>query len=95
MPIIEINDLTAEELIPYVSSNEIQLKRYFEPDLGIFIAESPKVIRLALKHGYEPISLLAERKYIEGQGKDIIDKCADIPVYPDPNPIQYFLGIPR
>ena len=81
MPIIEIKDLTAEELIPYVSSNEIQLKRYFEPDLGIFIAESPKVIRLALKHGYEPISLLAERKYIEGQGKDIIDKCADIPVY--------------
>ena len=81
MPIIEIKDLTAEELIPYVSSNEIQLKRYFEPDLGIFIAESPKVIRLALKHGYEPISLLAERKYIEGQGKDIIENCADIPVY--------------
>ena len=51
MPIIEIKDLTAEELIPYVSSNEIQLKRYFEPDLGIFIAESPKVIRLALSHG--------------------------------------------
>ena len=81
MPIIEIKDLTAEELIPYVSSNEIQLKRYFEPDLGIFIAESPKVIRLALSHGYEPISLLAERKYIEGQGKDIIDRCAEIPVY--------------
>ena len=81
MPIIEIKDLAAEELIPYVSSNEIQLKRYFEPELGIFIAESPKVIRLALSHGYEPISLLAERKYIEGQGKDIIDRCAEIPVY--------------
>lgn len=81
MPIIEINDLTAEELIPYVSSNEIQLKRYFEPELGIFIAESPKVIRLALNAGYEPISLLAERKYISGQGKDIIEICADIPVY--------------
>lgn len=81
MPIIEIKDLTDKVLIPFVSSNEIQLKRYFEPDLGIFIAESPKVIRLALNHGYEPISLLAERKYITGQGSDIIDRCKEIPVY--------------
>lgn len=81
MPIIEINDLALPELIPYVSSNEIQLKRYFEPDLGIFIAESPKVIRLALDSGYEPLSVLAERKYIYGQASDIISRCGDIPVY--------------
>ncbi len=81
MPIIEINDLSIPELIPYVSSNEIQLKRYFEPEIGIFIAESPKVIRLALEAGYEPISLLAERKYINGQGSDIVEKCRNIAIY--------------
>lgn len=81
MSIIEINNLSSPELIPYVSSNEIQLKRYFEPEIGIFIAESPKVIRLALEAGYEPISLLAERKYISGQGRDIVEKCRNIPIY--------------
>lgn len=81
MSLIEINDLSAEELIPYVSSNEIQLKRYFEPETGIFIAESPKVIRLALDAEYEPISLLAERKYISGQGSDIVARCSGVPIY--------------
>ncbi len=81
MPIIEIKDLSAAELIPFVSSNEIQLKRFFETDSGIFIAESPKVIRLALEAGYEPVSLLAERKYISGQANDIIEKCSSLPIY--------------
>lgn len=81
MPIIEVNDLTMPELVPYISSNEIQLKRFFEPNPGIFIAESPKVIRLALDEGYEPLSILIERKYISGQASDIIAKCGDIPVY--------------
>ncbi|MGN0620343.1 MAG: TrmH family RNA methyltransferase [Porcipelethomonas sp.] len=79
--IIEINDLFSEELIPYAASNENQLKHYFEPDLGIFIAESPRVIRLALDAGYEPVSVLIERKYINGQAKDIIERCGNIPVY--------------
>lgn len=79
--IIEITDLSIPELIPYVSSNEIQLKRYFEPEIGIFIAESAKVIRLALDAGYEPLSMLIERKYISGQGRDILARCGDIPVY--------------
>lgn len=79
--IIEINDLSSEELIPYVASSEIRLRRYFEPELGIFIAESPKVIRLALDAGYEPLSILTERKYINGQAKDIIERCGNIPVY--------------
>ncbi len=82
MPVIEVNDLTMPELVPYISSNEIQLKRFFEPNrLGIFIAESPKVIRLALDEGYEPLSILIERKYICGQASDIIARCGDIPVY--------------
>lgn len=81
MPIIEINDLFIKELIPYTISNEIQLKRYFEPELGIFIAESPKVIRLALDEGYEPLSMLIERKYIDGQGSDIVERVGEIPIY--------------
>ncbi len=79
--IIEIKDLSAAELIPYAASNEIQLKRYFEPERGIFIAESPKVIRLALNAGYEPLSMLIERKYITGQAADILARCGNIPVY--------------
>lgn len=80
--IIETDNLESEDLRPYTITSEIQLKRYFEPDrLGIFIAESPKVIRLALDDDYEPLSLLAERKYIDGQARDIIERCGDIPVY--------------
>jgi len=63
--IIEVTDLSAKELSIYSETSEIQLLRYFEPAPGIFIAESPKVIRRALDAGYEPISLLIERKYIE------------------------------
>lgn len=79
--IIEIDNLLSDELKPYAALNEIQLKRLFEPELGAFIAESPKVIRLALNAGYEPISILIERKYINGQGTDIIERCGDIPIY--------------
>lgn len=79
--IIEIDNLSAQELIPFVSSSEAQLKRFFEPDIGIFIAESPKVVRLALDAGYEPISILIERKYINGQAQDILERCGGIPVY--------------
>ncbi len=79
--IIEITDLERPELIPYKTTAEVQLLRYFEPEPGIFIAESPKVIRRALVGGYEPISFLVENKYIEGQASDIISSCPDIPVY--------------
>lgn len=79
--IIEISDLSLPELMPYVSTNEIGLKRWFEPEPGIFIAESPKVIRLAMDAGYKPLSMLTERKYISGQGADIIEKCGEIKIY--------------
>ena len=81
MEIIEITDLDIPPLKPYISSSEVQLLRYYEPDYGLFIAESPKVIRRALAAGYKPESLLAERKYIEGRAADIIEQCRDIPVY--------------
>lgn len=83
--IIEIKDLDLPELFPYTQTAEVQLLRYFEPQPGIFIAESPKVIRTALDSGYEPISLLIEKKYIEGQASDIIERCGDIPVYTAPS----------
>lgn len=78
--IIETDRLDIPELIPYTITSEIQLKRYFEPESGIFIAESPKVISLALDAGYEPISALSERKYIS-KASDIIERMGDINVY--------------
>ncbi len=61
---IEIRDLSAPELSVYNCRSEVQLLRYYEPQPGIFIAESPKVIIRALDAGYEPASLLAERKLL-------------------------------
>lgn len=85
--ITEITDLGIPELFPYTQTAEVQLLRYFEPEPGIFIAESPKVIRTALDSGYEPLSLLVEKKYITGQASDIIERCGDIPVYTAPSEI--------
>ena len=79
--IIEINDLAARELLPYTDTSEKKLLDYFAPGDGIFTAESPKVISTALDSGYEPVSLLLERKYINGQAADIIERCGDIPFY--------------
>lgn len=79
--IIEINDIAAPELDVYARTSEVQLFRYYEPDPGIFIAESPKVIERALNAGYEPISFLVEHKDLEGEAKHILDKYPEIPVY--------------
>lgn len=81
MGITEISDLSAPELAAYVSLTGAQLRNKLEPEKGIFIAESPKVINLALDSGYEIISLLTEKKFIDGQARDIILRCPDIPVY--------------
>lgn len=79
--IIEIKNLTVKEVYAYTETSEVQLLRMNEPDPGLFIAESPKVIRRALDAGYQPVSLLMERKYITGQAADIIERCGDIPLY--------------
>ena len=79
--IIEITDIAAPELDVFARLTEAQLRRRLEPEKGIFIAESPKVIGRALDAGYEPVSLLMEPKHIDGQGRDIIARCGDIPVY--------------
>ena len=60
---------------------EAQLRNRLEPDKGIFIAESPKVIHVALDAGYEPLAVLCERKHITGDAASLIARCGDIPVY--------------
>ena len=79
--IIEITDISASELDVYARLTETQLRNRLEPEKGIFIAESPKVIRRALDAGCKPLSLLMERKHIDGQGAEIIARCGDIPLY--------------
>ena len=60
---------------------EAQLRNRIDPQRGIFIAESPKVIRVALEAGYEPVSLLCERKHLTGDAEDIVQRMAHLPVY--------------
>ncbi len=79
--IIEITDLGLPELDVFARLTESQLRSQREPERGIFIAESPKVIACALRAGYEPLSLLMERKHIAGRAQSIIQRCGDIPVY--------------
>ncbi len=81
MPIIEITSLDHPGVEVYGTLTEAQLRNRLEPDKGIFIAESPKVIHVALDAGYEPLSLLCERRHITGDAAGIIDRCDDIPVY--------------
>lgn len=79
--IIEITDFYAPELDVYARLTEAQLLNKDKPEEGIFIAESPKVIERAINGGYEPISFLVERKHLETQAKELIERCGDIPVY--------------
>ena len=81
MKIIEVTEFNAPELDVFARLTEAQLRQKQDPQKGIFIAESPKVIHRALDAGYEPMALLMERKHIEGQGRDVIDRCPDVPVY--------------
>ena len=77
----EIKDFAAPELDVYARTSEVQLLRYYEPEPGIFIAESPKVIERALHAGYQPISFLVEHKDLEREAGEILKKYPDVPVY--------------
>ena len=79
--IIEITDFHAPELDPYARLTQNQLRNRLEPEKGIFIAESPKVIDRALDAGCKPVSLLMERKQITGPAAGILSRCGDAPVY--------------
>lgn len=79
--IIEITDFSCPDLDIYARLSENQLRTYYEPSPGIFIAESPNVIERALNAGYEPISLLIEKNQLDGTARKIIDRCGQIPVF--------------
>ncbi len=80
--IIEITDFSAEQLDIYARFTEPQLLHIYEPEMGVFIAESPKVIERALDAGYEPVSMLLEKKHVEGEARMVIERCGgDLPVF--------------
>lgn len=82
MRIVRIDNITDAEVAPYATLTEAQLRNRLEPEKGIFIAESPKVIRVALEAGYRPQSFLCEEKHIEGDAKEILAMVPEeIPVY--------------
>lgn len=85
--IITVTSLTQPGVEVYGTLTEAQLRNRLEPDKGIFIAESPKVINVALDAGYEPLSLLCERRHIAGDAASVIERCGDIPVYTGERPL--------
>lgn len=81
MNLIEVTSLTQPGVEVYGALTEAQLRNRLDPERGIFIAESPKVIAVALDAGYEPLSLLCERRHITGDAAPLIARCGDIPIY--------------
>ena len=82
--IISITDFSAPELDVYARLTEAQLLNRQDPANSLFIAESPKVIDRALNAGFVPRSILVEERHVEGEAKEIIARCGDIPVYTAP-----------
>ena len=79
--IIELHDLSAPELDLFARLTEHQLRNRREPEKGVFIAESPKVITRALDGGYQPVALLMERRHIDGDAREVVARCEGCPVY--------------
>ncbi|MDO4265297.1 MAG: RNA methyltransferase [Eubacteriales bacterium] len=85
--IIEIKELSAPELDIYARLSEPELRHYYEPAAGIFIAESPKVIERALAAGYEPVSALIEKRQLNETDSGttetglLLQRLKDIPVF--------------
>ena len=81
MASIEIASLGDPRVEMFGALTEAQLRNRLEPEKGIFIAESPKVINVALNAGYEPLAMLCEKRHIAGDAAQLIARCGDIPVY--------------
>ena len=79
--IIAINSIADPRVAIFSQLTEAQLRMELEPEKGLFIAESPKVIRVALDAGWQPTALLCEQKHIEGDAHDIVGRMGDLPVY--------------
>lgn len=78
---IEITDLNDPRVEMFTHLTEAQLRNKLDPEQGIFIAESPKVINVALDAGMEPVALLTSHKNLDGQAQPIVARCGDIPIY--------------
>lgn len=81
MPVIEITSLSHPGVEVFSTLTEAQLRNRIKPSKGMFIAESPKVIKVALDAGMEPVAILCERKHIAGDAAEVIRRCGNIPVY--------------
>lgn len=81
MSIIEITHFDDPALDCYARLTEAQLRSRLEPEKGVFIAESPKVIGYALDAGYEPVSFLMEKKHLTGKAAPLLARCPDVPAY--------------
>ena len=81
MPVIEIQSLDHPGVEVFSTLTEAQLRNRLDPQRGIFIAESPKVIRVALDAGHVPVALLCERRHLTGDAADILARVGNIPVY--------------
>lgn len=79
--VVEIADLSMPELDVFARLTETQLRSRLEPEKGVFIAESPKVITRALDAGCQPLALLMERRHLGGQGRALLERCGAVPVY--------------
>ncbi len=85
--VISITDLSHPALAPYTSLTQNQLRNRLEPEQGLFIAESPKVIDLALRAGFVPQSFLMEERKITGSAAWVLEQCPDVPVYTGPREV--------
>lgn len=81
MPIIKITSIDDPKLAVFTSLTEAQLRNRLDPEKGIFIAESPKVIHVALDAGYEPLALLCEERHITGDAARIIERANALPLW--------------
>ena len=78
MNIIQINDITSPDLTVFTGLNEVQLLRYYEPEIGIFVAESANVVLRALEAGYEPVSILVEDRRMEKEAAPVFEKIKEL-----------------
>ena len=93
--LIEITDYNDERLDIFARLNETQLRHFYEPDGGLFIAESPKVAERALAAGIRPVSALVERRQAEGEAAPVLERLGDIPVFTgDSDTIRALTNIP-
>lgn len=81
MNVVKITSLNDPRIAVFHALTEAQLRNKLHKEQGLFIAESPKVIKVALKQGFEPVALLCEEKHIARDAADIINQCNDIVVY--------------